>query len=196
MNSYRQFFTNLETAVQLDRFEYNDVKLSYVFGVKDMVQEGDVEVSEYIETANAYAEELMQVQSNTIPRYLQQYYAITGQFDKMLEAAMNSTYYSASDNDTWNGTINTLWTSFVTVPDGLLTHMELTPALKEYCDALQHRNDTALQPVALNETPQKMYDEMVNFFRLYETDEAAAKAWVQRYVDARMEVEQAAAQQN
>ncbi len=196
VGSYRQFFANLETAVQLDRFEYNDVKLSYVFGVKDMVEQGEVEASEYLDTANAYAEELMQVQSNTIPRYLQQYYAITGQYDKMLEAAMNSTRYSASDNDTWNGTINTVWTYFVTVPDGLLTHMELAPALKEYCDALQHRNDTALQPIELQETPQKMYEEMANFCQLYETDEAAAQAWVQRYVDARLEVEQAATQKN
>lgn len=196
VDSYRQFFTNLETAVQLDRFEYNDVKLSYVFGVKDLVEQGEVEASEYLDTANAYAEELMQVQSNTIPRYLQQYYAATGQYDKMLEAAMNSTHYSASDNDTWNGTVDTLWTYFVTVPDGLLTHMELAPALKEYCDALQHRNDTALQPIELQEVPQKMYEEMVNFCQLYETDEAAAQTWVQRYVDARLEVEQAAAQQN
>ena len=109
---------------------------------------------------------------------------------------MSSTRYSASDNDTWNGTVNTLWTYFVTVPDGLLTHMELTPALKEYCGALQHRNDTALQHVELQEAPQKMYEEMVNFCQLYEMDEAAAQAWVQRYVDARLEVEQAAAQQN
>lgn len=196
VGSNDQFFTNLETAIQLDRFEYNDEKLSYVFGVKDLVEKGEVEASEYFDTANAYAEELMQVQSNTIPRYLQQYYASTGQYDKMLAAAMNSTCYSAADNDTWNGTINTLWTYFVTAPDGLLTHMELTPALKEYCDALQHRNDTAIQPVALNEVPQKMYEEMVDFCQLYETDEAAAKAWVQRYVDARLEVEQAAAAQN
>ena len=195
-NSYRQFFANLESAVQLDRFEYNDEKLSYVFGVKDMMQQGDVEAFEYLDTANAYAEELMQVQSNSIPRYLQQYYATTGQYDKMIEAAMSSTRYSASDNDTWNGTINTLWTYFVTVPDGLLTHMELTPVLKEYCDALQHRNDTALQPIELGEVPQKMYEEMVNFCQLYETDEAAAQAWVQSYVDARLEVERAAAQQN
>lgn len=196
VDSYRKFFTNLETAVQLDRYEYNDEKLSYVFGVKDLMENGNVEAFEYLDTANAYAEELMQVQSNTIPRYLQQYYAATGQYDKMLEAAMHSTRYSASDNDTWNGTVNTLWTNFVTVPDGLLTHMELTPALKEYCDALQHRNDTALQPIELDETPQKMYTEMVDFCQLYETDQAAALAWVQRYVDARLEVEQAAAQQN
>lgn len=196
VGSNDQFFTNLETAIQLDRFEYNDEKLSYVFAVKELMEDGEVEAFDYLEKANAYAEELMQVQSNTIPRYLQQYYASTEQYDKMLAAAMNSTCYSAADNDTWNGTINTLWTYFVTAPDGLLTHMELMPALQEYCDALIQRNETAIQFIELEEVPQKMFDLMAEICNLYGEAPEDSKALVQKYVDARLEVEQAAAQQN
>ena len=193
--SYDQFFSNLDSAVQLDRYEYNDEKLSYVFGVKDLVEDGDREATVYLDQANVYAEELMQVQSNSIPLYLEQYYAVTGQYDKSIAAAMCSTEYSASDADTWNKTISTLWNFVVTVPDGLLTHMELMPALQEYCDALQKRDETAILTITLEETPQKMYEEMVEMCRLYAQDPSAAEARVRLFVEARLEVEQAAAAQ-
>ena len=90
-------FPSMERAIALDRFEWADYALSYVIGSMQM----DPATEEISSKAAAYAERLQEVDSNTIPLYLAQYYFETGDPGRAFEMLDKYTDYVASDPEAW-----------------------------------------------------------------------------------------------
>ena len=157
VESLDQYFSNVALAAKVDVYEYNDAKLSYVS------ESARWEVSSQTrEKADAYAEELARVQSNSIPIQLTAYYLNTGRDEKSIDAAMLSTIYNASDSGTWNEVCSFFRQAFgdpVTSPL-LLDGEVLVQKLLEYRTAYLNYNANAIQPVVLNEENAAFLDKI------------------------------------
>lgn len=88
-------------AVALDRFEWADYALSYTLNSLD----GDEAVRAQ---ADAYAERLSELDSNTIPLYLSEYYFATGRMEEGLRMAEKYVLYTGSDERAWRGVFDLL----------------------------------------------------------------------------------------
>ena len=153
------FLYNLSAAAKLDLYERNDMMLSYGVNSLEMDYPED-----YREQADEYAAQLSKVQSNTIPRYLVDYYLRTEQYDKAIDEAILGASYSASDADTWDDCAALLNEAlFQNMLTPLLTEERaaLMAKLTEYYDALQAYNASALVPVELSESAQAFFDKIV-----------------------------------
>jgi len=93
---------NLDRAAALDRFEWADYALSYTLNSLDEAPEGTRE------RADAYAERLSKLDSNTIPLYLAEYYFATGRSEEGLRMAEKYALYTASDETAWCDVFNLL----------------------------------------------------------------------------------------
>ena len=91
-----RFFSALDKAVQTDVFDRNDWRTSYVVAC------GETGSAAYRSNADRYAEELMEVPSNSIHQYLVRYYLSFGEVDKALEAARKGAAFNYADSSTWN----------------------------------------------------------------------------------------------
>ena len=90
-------FDTLEDAIAIDRFEWADYMLSYVYSAQSL-DESNLDI---IHQADGYAAQLSRVDSNTIPLYLAEYYF---QMDRPADAIqMLEKYadYVAANPDTW-----------------------------------------------------------------------------------------------
>ena len=167
--SYSEFFAKVKQAAEIDPYEYNDAKLSYV------VTAAQEEEGTYIDQANVFAKELLQVQSNSIPYHLTQYYIDTRQYSMAMEAAKKSAMYCAADPDTWNDTFSLLWKGIILNDDALEKDLDtLLPLLLEYRDMLDQRNDSAIQPITLEEPAASAYEMLGEMERLYQEDRQEA----------------------
>ena len=92
-----QSFASLESAMSLDRFEWADYALSYVLSYMQM----DAPTEEMAHNAANCAAKLQQVDSNTIPLYLAQYYFVQGDTDQAFAMLNKYTDYVAADPNTW-----------------------------------------------------------------------------------------------
>lgn len=154
-----EFLYNLSAAAKLDLYERNDMMLSYVVNSLEMEYPED-----YREQADEYAAQLSKVQSNTIPRYLVDYYLRTEQYGEAVDEAILGAMYSASNADTWNACAAMLQAAFFDngASSPLLTQREtLLPKLTDYYNTLQAHNASALVPVELNEETQAFFDKIV-----------------------------------
>lgn len=87
---------SLTRAAEMDKFEWADYKLSYVVAVLNNEVDDAV-----LQQANIYAEELSEVNSNTIAIYLMEYYLVTGDPERAVAMAEKFAAYTASDQNTW-----------------------------------------------------------------------------------------------
>lgn len=94
---------NLVEAIKLDRFEWADHMLAYVMSSMDDSVGEDVRAQ-----ADEYARQLSQVSSNTIPRFLADYYLSLGRTELGLEMAEKYTAYMASDSKAWQNAFDIL----------------------------------------------------------------------------------------
>ena len=99
---YRDPFQALDKAARLDRFEWTTYTLSYVYAVKDM-EAGDPGSTDptILARADEHALRLAQVDSNTIPRHLAEYYFVTGRPEQAVEMLEKYVDYTAADSRTW-----------------------------------------------------------------------------------------------
>lgn len=145
VGSMEEFLDNTELAVTLDLYESNDARASYIMAV---ASNG---MADYVDQANVYASQLQKVHSNSIPRYLVQYYLATVQPERAAAAALSGAAYSGSKAAVWNETINRFRQSLLygeeiadfggrTTIDGLLA----------YYEALQLRNRESMETIALD----------------------------------------------
>ena len=147
VSSEEQFMRNLATVAEIDPYEYNDAKLSYLVAT---MQSPNSQF--YMDQANHFAAQLEQAQSNTLPKMLVQYYLCFEEYDKMVEAALLGATYSASDPDTWNATTSVLRQSLL-APVFYVQYSDmqgLSTNVQRYYDALCKYNATSMQPVKIN----------------------------------------------
>ena len=99
---YRDPFQALDKAARLDRFEWTTYTLSYVYAVKDMEASdpGSTDPA-VLARADEHALRLAQVDSNTIPRHLAEYYFVTGRPEQAVEMLEKYIDYTAADSRTW-----------------------------------------------------------------------------------------------
>ena len=90
-------FSDLTEAVKLDRFEWADYMLTYVTGAAEWYDSHP----EIASQADAYADRLSRVDSNTIPLYLAEYYFRTGRPEQGFAQAERYVDYVASDPEAW-----------------------------------------------------------------------------------------------
>ncbi len=94
--SHASSFSDLDRAVSMDRFEWADYMLGYVNSTLT------VEADETIrQQADVYAARLAQVDSNTVPIYLAEYYFSTGRTELGLEMVEKYVDYVSSDQNAW-----------------------------------------------------------------------------------------------
>lgn len=147
VSSEHQFMENMALAAQVDPYEKNDAKLSYVMASLSS-ETGDM----YRAQADEFAAQLEKVHSNTIPKMMTQYYLSTGRYRKAVENAMASAAYSASDPTTWNDNISYFRQVFLD-PSAFYVYLqdpELTPSLMAYYDTLCKRNAESMESINLN----------------------------------------------
>lgn len=96
--------TSVERAVRMDRYEWADYALSYVVSVGN----SNEATPELMEKADAYAERLAKVPSNTIPIYLAQYYFTSGRTQQGIAMIKQYVNYVSSNPSAWQGAFDTL----------------------------------------------------------------------------------------
>lgn len=106
-------FDSLEQAITLDKFEWADYALSYVLSSMQM----EAPTEDILHTASQYAARLQQVDSNTIPLYLAQYYFAQGDTDQAFAMLNKYTDYVAADPDTWQQSFDVLIQYYQNDPD-------------------------------------------------------------------------------
>ena len=89
-------FSDLDRAVSMDKFEWADYMLGYVNST--LTTETDETIRQQ---ADAYAARLAQVDSNTVPIYLAEYYFSTGRTELGLEMVEKYVDYVSSDQNAW-----------------------------------------------------------------------------------------------
>lgn len=117
---------DLVEAASIDKFEWADHMLSYVVSSMD-----DAVGEEIRARADAYAEKLSKVESNSIPLYLADYYLTLGRTEAGLEMLEKYTDYTASDSKSWQGAF-----------DLLEQHEEDTEQFRAGVERLAERMDT------------------------------------------------------
>ena len=89
-------FDDLDRAVSMDKYEWADYMLGYVNSTLN------AEVDEEIrKQADVYAARLAQIDSNTVPIYLAEYYFTTERPDMGLEMIEKYVNYVSSDQTAW-----------------------------------------------------------------------------------------------
>ena len=94
--SHATAFSDLDRAVSMDKFEWADYMLGYVNST--LTTETDETIRQQ---ADAYAARLAQVDSNTVPIYLAEYYFSTGRTELGLEMVEKYVDYVSSDQNAW-----------------------------------------------------------------------------------------------
>lgn len=97
------FMDRLATASEMDQFEWTDYALTYVVRATNGAD------SKTLEQANAMAERLSTVSSNTIPLYLGQFYFAQGDVQRGGEQLTRYVLYKASNEQAWNQGFQTLF---------------------------------------------------------------------------------------
>ena len=147
-NDLAGFLEHLQVSAKIDPYEGNDAKLSYV------VNSLDDQTGASRAQADAFAEELMTVQSNSIPVNLTTYYLSTNRPLQAIEAAKWSAVCSAADYRVWNNCIHLLGEAFLT--NGLPMDEAVTAALQEYHQMLLDYNAKSMEPIQLDEESQNI----------------------------------------
>lgn len=95
-------FDNLKWAASIDKFEWADYALSYVVNLPDNAPD------EMKDQAYIYAEQLAELDSNAIPRYLLEFYLKHNQTENAFAVAEKYVSYVAASSDTWQTTFDLL----------------------------------------------------------------------------------------
>ncbi len=91
-----QLFGALEKARKTDVFDRNDWMVSFIINC------AKAGANAYLPQADLYAQQLLEVPSNSLHQYLVQYHLAFRDYDKALQAARKGAGFNYSDNVTWN----------------------------------------------------------------------------------------------
>lgn len=133
---------NLVRASEMDKFEYADHKLSYVVSAGYFPDNLEVQAQ-----ARKYADELSELNSNTVPYYLAGYYFNEGETEKAMEMLEKYLRYVASDNEAWNRAL-TLLKANLTDSDDYIS------GLKRIASFLREWNSNNLGKITLSENDE------------------------------------------
>lgn len=143
-------FGNLRTAILLDRYEWADHMLSYVYNAPAA---GSAAV---LDQAKVYAQRLSQVNSNTIPYYLGQFYLTIGETQQGIDALNQYVAYTSSKSQSWNDAFSIMLEGLNSADNELLI-----PAIQDLYASYLQWNDTHLGTLALSDEIAAMIQPFV-----------------------------------
>ncbi len=142
-----RFFDSLEFAASVDVFERNDWMITYIDTCADN------EFASYKPQADRYAEQLIDVPSNSLHQHLITYYLTFREYDHALLAAQRSAAFNYSSGKNWNA-------CFACFADALLRYpedeAEIRRCVRVLNDDLQSYLPKLLKPVRLNNDSKKL----------------------------------------
>lgn len=100
---------DLKSAAENDPFEWADYALSYVNSITSMHANGTALDATMTAQADRFAEKLAKKDSNTIPRYLAEYYFETGRPELGFAMIRKFVSYVSASPNTWNAAFSTMW---------------------------------------------------------------------------------------
>ncbi len=148
------FLNSLEYAARVDAFEKNDWKVSYISNCAQF------ELESYRPQANRYAEELMDVPSNSLHQHLLLYYLIFKDYDKALLAAERSVQFNYSDSSNWNDIFSYFQAALEAYPED---HKPILAGIITLDDELQEYQKKLIRPVRLNSDSKDLIEFARNF---------------------------------
>ncbi len=140
-SSVTSFFDSLKYAASVDVFERNDWKVSYLNTCADL------EISNYKPQADKYAEQLIEVPSNSLHPHLISYYLVFQDYDRALQAAKTSVRFNSSDSGNWNTCFYLFSAGLSLYPDD---ETEILNCVRELNAELQSCQEHLLQPIELD----------------------------------------------
>jgi len=144
-------FDDIERLIKLDRFEYNDYKVSY------LVNAPRFDDSDVLFQADKYARELIQVESNSIAPYVMTYNFETYKDYDAFQSAKTGIKNAASYPDMWTRIFD-IFEEYIDpvgphtddAADRLRSPKAYVEDVLEIYDALLERNEKALDKITLN----------------------------------------------
>ena len=140
-HSVTRFFSALEYAAKVDVFEKNDWKVSYLNTCAEL------DNNNYKRFADRYAEQLMDVPSNSLHQHLISYYLTYQEYDQALRAAKQSVYFNTSDSETWNGCFSLFSSALSQHPED---EAAILDCVRELNTELQGCQERLMLPVVLD----------------------------------------------
>ncbi len=140
-HSVTRFFSALEYAAKVDVFEKNDWKVSYLNTCAEL------DNNNYKRFADRYAEQLMDVPSNSLHQHLISYYLTYQEYDQALRAAKQSVHFNTSDSETWNGCFSLFSSALSQHPED---EAAILDCVRELNTELQGCQERLMLPVVLD----------------------------------------------
>ncbi len=143
------FFNALEYASRVDAFEKNDWKVSYISNC------AEYELESYRSKADQYAENLMNVPSNSLHEHLLLYYLVYQDFDNALLAARKSAEFNYSDDGQWNDSFGYFSSALAVFPDDYEKILDCVRVLEQ---DLREYEKKLMKPIELNSGSQALIE--------------------------------------
>ncbi len=140
-------FNALEKARKIDLFERNDWMVSYIFNCAQL------DSAAYYPRAAAYADQLLDVPSNSLHQYLLQFYLHFQEYDKALIAARKGTSFNYSDSSTWNAMFEAFAAAYEAHPED---DPQILDAVRALNDDLQSTQERLMDSIILEDTARIM----------------------------------------
>lgn len=138
-------FDSLDSAISMDLFEKNSYMLSYIVSAQDLDRNENWDI--YLK-ANEYAGRLAQVDSNTIPPYLAQFYFATDQPEQAAAMLKKHVTFLSADSEAWQTAFDILMFNASQFP-------QCAQAARELYQMFQDWNEQHMGTLTLTEVNQQ-----------------------------------------
>ena len=137
-----RFFNALESALRMDVFEDTDWKVSY------LAASAQLDAPEYQSRADEFAEELLDVPSNSLHTHLVSYYLQARDYDMALRAAQNGAHFNYADAETWDQYFRAFREASELCPEDA---GEIRRIMREFYASFETEIARMYDPISLNE---------------------------------------------
>ena len=142
-----RFFDSLEFAANVDIFERNDWMVTYIDTC------ADTGLTSYKPQADRYAEQLIDVPSNSLHQHLITYYLTFREYDHALLAARRSVTFNYSSGRNWNACFACFADALLKTPED---EAEIKRCVRVLNDDLQSYLPKLMKPIRLNNDSKKL----------------------------------------
>ena len=143
------FFKALETAQSIDVFERNDWRTSYVVACADTGSQARRA------TADRYAAKLVDTPSNSLHRYLVNYYLTFREYDQALLAARKGAAFNYADSAAWNACFEEFSLAWEQNPED---RQEILAAVRILNEDLMRTQERLMDSTVLSDTSRDIID--------------------------------------
>lgn len=150
--AYNDGFAALKQAADMDVFDHDSYKISYVLAARDVDPQRGNRENGIRAQADKYAVELAKVDSNSIPVYLADYYFTTGRPGEAVAMLKKHVDYSAADSRAWKDAFSLLAGHYNEDPE------TARQGVKDIYQSLQEWNENNIGAITLSDENQQFVD--------------------------------------